>query len=172
MMHHKFWNKQIPTVLGLGFIIIGLSVTTFLTNKQTVFQSGAQESKQPQEVRITNITDNSFTVSYKTGGQISGYVNFGLSSALGQTAFDEKDVSQKLQNHTLHSIALKNLSPSTKYYFSIISGGDIYLNNNQDFEVTTAETIPGAPTTIEISGRTILPNAQASKRSNRLSNIG
>ena len=160
MMYHKFWNKEIPTMLGLGLIVIGLSVTTFLTGKQTFFQTGAQGNNLPQEVRITNITDSSFTVTYKTSSKASGYVNFGTSNSLGQTAFDEMDVSQKLQNHSIHSIALKNLNPLTKYYFTVISGGDTYLNNNQDFETITAATVP-ASTANEISGRIILPNASS-----------
>jgi len=47
-MYHKFWNKEIPTMLGLGLIVIGLSVTTFLTGKQTFFQTGAQGNNLPQ----------------------------------------------------------------------------------------------------------------------------
>jgi hypothetical protein len=161
MTGHGIWNKQIPTMLGLGLIIIGLSITTFLTSRQTFFQTNAESDMQPQKVRITNITDNAFTVSYETKSNVSGYVNFGINNSLGQTAFDEKDVSQKLQGHTIHSIALKNLSPLTKYYFSIISGGNTYLDNNQNFEAITAVAISDSSLTNVVSGKIILPNASA-----------
>lgn len=159
-MKRKLWDKKIPTVLGMVIIIIGLSITTFLTNKQTFFQTGAQENKQPQEVRITNITDGSFTVSYRTADPTSGYINYGISNSLEQTAFDEKDLSRKLQNHTIHSITLKNLSPQTKYYFSIISDGDTYLSNNKNFEVTTASSFSYSSSVDTMSGKIILPDAR------------
>jgi hypothetical protein len=161
MMHHGFWNKQIPTMLGLGLIIIGLSITTFLTNRQTISQTSAESNIQPQKVRITNITDNAFTVSYETDSNVSGYVNFGPNNSLGQTAFDEKDFSQKLQGHTIHSVTLKNLNPLTKYYFSIISDGNTYLNNNQNFETLTATAISDSSSESVISGKIILPNSNA-----------
>lgn len=162
-MTNKFLDKKIPTALGMTLIIMGLSITTLLTNRQTVFQIGAQVNTQPQEVRITNLSDTSFTITYTTISPTSGFVNYGLDKSLGQTSFDEKDAFKKLQNHTVHSIRLNSLSPSTKYYFSIKSGDETYLNNNQHFEVKTAPTFDISSLSDSISGKIILPDSSPPK---------
>jgi hypothetical protein len=162
-MKKAFWDKEIPSLLGLAIIVLGLSATIFLTNKQTFLQTNADANPTPQEVRITNITDNSLTVSYKTSDQASGFINYGTGTTLGQTAFDERDVLKKIQPHILHSITLKNLNPLTKYYFAIISNGNTYLNNNQNFEVTTASTISYSANKNNIVGKIILPDATPPK---------
>lgn len=162
-MANKLLDKRIPTVLGMILIIAGLSITTFLTNQQTIFQVGAQANTQPQEVRISNITDNSFTISYTTNTPTSGYVNYGQDNSLNQTSFDETASSQKLDNHTLHVFTLTNLSPKTKYYFVITSGQDKYLDNGKNFEVTTAPSLADSNMSEKISGKVILPNSNPPK---------
>ncbi len=162
-MNKSVLNKRIPTLLGLIIIIFGLSVTTLLTNKATFLQSNATENKQPQDVRITNISDNSFTVSYTTVSMESGFVKYGSTGSLDQTAFDDKDTTQKLQTHIVHSITLNNLNPDTKYYFSINSGGETYLDNNNNFEITTAANTFNATSNSPVSGRVMLANSNPPK---------
>jgi LPXTG-motif cell wall-anchored protein len=157
-MKFRFLDSRIPTLFGISIIVVGLSVTTLLVKTQTFTKISAQENNQPQEVRITNITDTSFSVSYKTVAKIEGTLNYGLNSSLGQTAFDENDSPQDLKSRIIHSISVKNLTPQTKYYFSIISGGETYLNNDQNFEVDTA---PALPTTENnrLEGKIINPDS-------------
>ena len=59
-MRLSFWNKKIPTILGMLIIVVGLSITTLLTGKTTLLETGAQGNNQPQDVRISNITNKSF----------------------------------------------------------------------------------------------------------------
>jgi hypothetical protein len=162
-MKHKFLDTKIPTLLGIFLIVIGLTLTTLLTGKETVFQTRAQVKNQPTDVRITNITNNSFTVSYKTSDPTNGSVNFGTSNSLGQAAYDQRDLPEKIQNLAIHSITVSGLSPATKNYFSIISGGETYLNNNQNFEVVTAPTISSSASNNTAIGKVILPDSTPPK---------
>jgi hypothetical protein len=79
-MKKTIWDKRIPTLLGILLIAIGIGLTSFLVNQGVVLTGHASPSTSPQNVRITNITDNSFTVSYNTDGDVIGSLNYGNRS--------------------------------------------------------------------------------------------
>jgi len=145
-MKNKFWNKKIPTLLGILFITVGVAVTTFLVNQGSLLKSNASATEQPQNVRITNVTDTSFSVSYETDSQVIGSLNYGKDSKLGQQALDDRDQQTgSLTAHSIHNITARDLESQTKYYFSITSGQNNYTNNDQLFEVTTGSTLSDSP---------------------------
>lgn len=162
-MKNSFWNKRIPTLLGLLILTLGVGLTTFLTNRETFFQIKAGSTQQPQNVRITNITDASFTVSYTTNEKTLGSINYGKDQNLGLSALDNRDKqSESIKNYQIHNIEVNNLMPQTKYYFTIISGQDTYLNNNQPFQVITGPTLNNASQgNTKIKGKLILPNGKS-----------
>jgi hypothetical protein len=157
-MRKKFWDKKIPTLLGLLIISIGLVVTTFLANQTSLFGINANPSKEPQNVRITNITDTSFSVSYITNDSVTGSIAYGLNTNVNQTALDDKDQqSGNVINHKIHNITLTKLSPKTTYYFNITSGDKSYGNNNVPFQITTGPTLSQNPSDQNpITGKVIL----------------
>lgn len=159
-MKKSIWDKRIPTLLGIFLIVIGIGVTSFLVEQGIIVVGHANPSNNPQNVRITNITDSSFTVSYNTDAQVIGSLNYGNSVALGQTGLDDRDQQTgNLTNHQVHSITVRNLSPSTKYYFSITSGQDKFLNNGANFEVVTGSPISSPPSDEKpILGKVVLPD--------------
>lgn len=136
-MKNTIWNKKIPTLLGLLIITAAIGITTLLVGQNTFFTGQASPTSNPIDLRITNVSDSSFTVSYSTASYILGSVNFGKDQKLGLTITDDKD-NNKLIEHKIHSFTINNLSPSTKYFFSIISGQDTFLNNNIPYEIITA----------------------------------
>ncbi len=153
-------DKRIPTLLGILIITVGVGVTTYLVNQGGLLKSNAGPSQQPQNVRITNITDSSFSVSYITADSVIGSLNYGKGTNLGQSALDDKDQqSGNYAGHKVHNITVRNLIPGTKYYFAIISAQQTYLNNSQDFEVTTGPPVSDSPPKQDpISGKIILPS--------------
>jgi hypothetical protein len=164
-MRKKFWNKRIPTLLGILLITIGIGITTFLVNQNLLLRSNASETEQPQNVRITNITDNSFSVSYETGTQVIGSLNYGKDNKLGQQALDDRDQQTgSLVSHTAHNITVRNLDPQTKYYFSITSGQNNYTNGEKLFEVSTGSKLSDSPPQQNpISGKITLIDGTAPK---------
>jgi len=162
-MKKNFWDKKIPTILGLLIISIGLGVTTFLVNQPSLFGIKANPSKQPQNVRITNITDTAFSVSYTTDDNVAGSIAYGTTSNISQTALDDKDQqSGNVQNHKIHNISLTNLSPETIYYFNIRSGDQVYKNNDTSFQVTTGPPLSKNPSDQKpIVGKVILLDGSA-----------
>ena len=90
-MKKTIWDKRIPTLLAMLLIVVGVGITSFLVNKGVIIVGRASPTTNPQNVRISNITDNSFTVSYNTDAQVIGSINYGKNLNLGQTALDDRD---------------------------------------------------------------------------------
>lgn len=161
-MRKTFWDKKIPTLLGLLIITIAIGITTVLVGQNTFFVQQASPTTNPQGLRITNISDSSFTVSYTTSGPFLGSLNFGKDQNLGQTASDDKDKGSVVE-HQIHSFTVKNLSPSTKYFFSVVSGQDTYLNNGVPYTVTTGPQIEEKGGSSFVVGKVVTPSGNSPK---------
>lgn len=146
-MRRDIWQKRIPSILGIVMIVLGLGVTSYLVKSGVLFITRASPDNTPKNVRITNVSDSSFSISYTTSKQVSGAVSFGtLPGNLTDTALDDRDQQGgNVGSYNLHHISLKNLKPSTVYYFSITSGKDTFLNNNLPFKQSTGIKILSSP---------------------------
>ena len=164
-MKNHFWDRRIPTFLGIIFLSIAIGITTFLVKQGGLFSITATPAHDPKDVRITNITDNSFTISYFTQDNTSGVINYGDSPSLGKSVLDDKDQqSANVSSHSLHNFTVNNLIPSTKYYFSIISGQDTYTNSSGPFEIITGQKINDLPfDQSSITGTVLLPTSDPPK---------
>src|SRR5579864_6175140 len=137
-MRKTIFDKRIPTLFALVLIGAGIGLLTLFVQNHQLLTGNATPSDIPTDIRITNISDTSFTVTYTTQASVIGSVLFGKDKSLGQTALDERDQkSGTLTEHTVHSIVLQNLEPNTSYFFSIRSGTSIYLNNGLPYQTTT-----------------------------------
>lgn len=146
-MKKTFWDKRIPTLLGMLLILLGVGLTSYLARQGTNFLGRAGPSETPENIRITNVSDNSFTVSYKTQASVLGSVSYGIDKSLGLgIVVDNRDQKEgSLNSYKVHYFTLRNLKSSTKYFFTIASGQNIFLNNNKPFEVTTGPLIQVPP---------------------------
>lgn len=158
-MRQTFWEKRIPTLLGLFIITLAIGVTSYLVGQNTFLTGHASPTTNPQNIRVTNISDTSVTVSYTTEGAVLGTLNFGKDTNLGQTVIDEKDKDQ-IKEHKIHSFLINNLSPTTRYFFSITSGQDSFLNNGVPYEVTTGPAISSAGNVGFIVGKVVAPDGK------------
>ncbi len=163
-MRKNIWSKRIPTLLGILFIAVGIGVTSYLTKTGVILTSKAGPSDTAQNIRISNITNKSFTVSFTTEAPVVGSINFGKNKNLGQTAFDDKDKKGDLGEYKIHYITVKNLDPYSDYYFSISSGSKEFLQNGEPF---TVKTSPISSSSFDndkiIKGRIIFPSEDNSK---------
>jgi len=166
----KLFNKKIPTILGIILILLGIFLTTFILKNQTTFKSKALNSQEPQNVKITNITDASFTVTYQTDAQATGSISYGDDKKLGESELEDVDKEKKsFSPKKIHSVSIKKLIPSTKYYLTVISGSSTFLNNGSPFEITTGPDISSASAKSDlasaqqniIKGKIVLPDGNA-----------
>lgn len=164
-MRNTFWNKRIPTLLGILLLVIGVAATSELTKNGVIFVSQASPAHTPENVRITNITDSSFAVSYTTAKAVPGFISFGKDQNPTTTATDDRSPSiDSGAAFSMHHITVKNVSPGTKYFFNITSGPDTFLNNEVLFEVSTAPTTESSSSNLSpINGKVITTGGQPPK---------
>lgn len=164
-MRNSIWDKKIPTLLGILLIAVGVVLTSSLVKQGIIFITKASPTNIPKNVKITNVTDSSFTVSYTTDDQVIGSVNFGEDTKLGQVTRDDRD--QKSGEFTLvklHNITIRNLKPKTNYFFTITSGENTFSNNDQPYQISTASLITENPNQQEpITGNVLLPDGSNAK---------
>ncbi len=89
-------------------------------------------------VKVTNVRDTSFTVSWSTDVIAPGWVNYGTSPVLGQTAYDDRGAKAIGQSH---HVTLYDLSPQTTYYFEVVSGATVGDNKGSCYQATTGPTL-------------------------------
>src|SRR3989344_1245925 len=138
-------NKRIPTILGLlvllGGIIAGVALIGTQAGGLTLFTKAGPTST-PRQIRITNISDTGFTVSWITDTSVSGYVRYGTeANSLNKNFGDDRDqISGSVGLYTTHHVTLKGLTANTKHFFKIGTGSQLYDENGKPFETTTART--------------------------------
>lgn len=134
--------KTIPTLLALILLAVTVFLGVFLIKRSQTFSLKANPQNTPREVKITNVSDTSFTVSWTTAASISGFLGFGETNQLGQSAEDDRDKGTGTkETYFSHYVTVQNLKASTKYYFKIYAGSLAFDNNGKPYEITTGPTI-------------------------------
>jgi len=152
-------KKSIPTLIGIILLVLGLIAGVFLVKNQAIFRLGATASLAPKDVRFSNLTDNSFTISWTTDKETSGFIKWGKEKEnLDKTELDE------IKNQSLtHSVTLRSLTPQTQYFARINSGGEEFDNNGLPWEATTAPTLQAPSTNLLISGQVLNSTGESAK---------
>lgn len=126
-------------------LIGGLIAAVFLVNQKTNLFSFASPLTIPQNISISNLSDNSFAISWVTPQKATiGFVNYGQSDSLGNTVIDDRDRSAPSPRFT-HHVTINNLSPATAYYYKISSAGDTFGDREKAFIQTTAPIVNTTP---------------------------
>lgn len=157
-MRRSLFDKRIPTLLALLLLVGGIGVASYVANTSLQLTTQASPDEKPQNIRITNISDTTFTLTYTTTKSVLGTISYGTSKPT-QTALDNRDEKTGTpKQYTTHSITVTGLKPETNYVFSILSGGSIFqdadkpfitktgpkINKKQDQESTITGTILGS----------------------------
>jgi len=87
------------------------------------------------DIRVTNVGNLSFTVSWITNVDTTGQINYGTSpDTLSSTAYDDR--GQATEDDT-HYVTISGLNASTPYYFDVISAETTDDNSGTHYEITT-----------------------------------
>jgi len=149
-------SRQIPTLIGLLILILGIVTSVFLINKSTRWFTRASPETTPKQVKFTNIADKSFSVSWITDEATSGFIKYGATTKLDQVARDDRDEQAgQTGNFITHHVTLQNLNPATTYQFQIGSGGASYDNNGQNYQMVTAPTPTTPPPPSDVAYGTV-----------------
>jgi len=151
-----FKEKKLPTILGIIILIIGLAAGVFLvTQGQTIFLRASPEVT-PNQIKVTNISDNSLTISWTTQRETSGFVRYGETSSLAITLADDRDqVTGETGSFTTHYVTLINLKPDTDYYYKIGSGGRTFPTQGEPYEAKSAPVAQGLLPPSDVASGTV-----------------
>lgn len=167
-------NLRFPTIIGLVVLVIGLIVGIVVFDQGTgLFLPRASEETTPQNVKITNVTERSFSVSFSTQAATSAFVKIDSFRSGGQIkniniqASDDRDqLKGTIDNYLLHHVTLTGLDANTEYFFLIgTDKGALYDNNNEKFLVKTAKQATNPPNAKTIYGSVTNPDGTPAKGS-------
>ena len=135
-------TRRFPTIVGLFLLIFAIAGGAWFLHSRQV---ATNPEFAPQKVRISNIADNKFSISWVTTGKTTGEVVYGkVGDAIATVAHDERDGSNSSQYMT-HQVTIAGLQPTTQYAFRLVSNGSRYDNNGSPYTVTTGSTIATTP---------------------------
>lgn len=140
--------KKIPTIIALIILALGAAAGVFSISSKKIFKLGASPDTTPKNVRVTNITDSSFTVSWTTAKETASFLKWGTSQSVQDTIATDEIAKQGF----LHSTNVSGLTASEIYYFTIFSGENEYDNNGNPWQANTGPQISGTSSELTISG--------------------
>lgn len=159
----NLFARKIPTLLGLLLLVGVVAGIIYYFQGQ---KKAVSEDVVPQKVRITNVADNKFAVSWVTTRSTRGAVVYGaVGEKLNLRAHDERDSGQTTTAHQTHHVVVEGLQPNTQYAFRIVSGEQesLFDNNGSPYTVTTGPVIAGTPVSKNLYGAVELPSKQTAE---------
>lgn len=147
-------TKKFPTIIGL-LILVGAVVAGWYY--LTKMKPSIPAEIQPNKVRITNVADNKFTVSWITPSSVPGEIEYGkVGEKLTTRVADDRDtLSEGAKAYITHHITVSELQPNTQYAFRIVSGENKvrFDKNGSPYTVTTGPLISETPTAESFYGQ-------------------
>jgi hypothetical protein len=123
-------KARIPTLIAIFVLFAATASVVFTISQANLLKSSADTIYTPQDIKITNITDNSFTVTWITKTPSIGFIEFWSP---GSTT-NKSDITPNSQTHL---ITINNLSPGSPTLFQINSGGNTFTNSGSPWSVQT-----------------------------------
>lgn len=116
---------KIPTILGLGIILVGIITGVFLTLQEQIFTSKASVTLSPQNITLANVSDTEVSISWQTSSPVTSFTTYGKDNPGEQTVLDDRDTNPPAggpTSYSVHYVTIKNLLPKTTYQYKIVSG--------------------------------------------------
>ncbi|KKQ50564.1 MAG: hypothetical protein US95_C0025G0003 [Candidatus Woesebacteria bacterium GW2011_GWB1_38_5] len=125
-MQRRSLKKTVPTLVGVIILLFGLASGVVLLNARQIFRLGAVDISTPKNVRVSNITDSSFCISFLTAKEVRPFVK------VGGDKFFISDIQTIRANEksNIHYFTINGLLPEREYFFTINSDGVDYFKDN------------------------------------------
>ncbi|QQS39007.1 hypothetical protein IPM62_00095 [Candidatus Woesebacteria bacterium] len=142
-------NNRIPTLLGILSVTIGVIAGVLLVENRQATKLYAALDATPKNVRVTNVSNDTMTISWTTLKQTSGLLVWGKK----RESLDE--ISGSSEKTYTHSYTLSKLEANSDYYFLINSDGTSFDNNGIPWQAKTGPKLARSPHSFTISGSVI-----------------
>lgn len=129
-------NLKLPTFLGLIILVFGVVTGVMLINSKQVFKIGASIETTPKNIRVSNITNSSITVSWTTDKETTGFVKWGKTiNSTSKVALEEGSAKS-----LVHSVSILGIDANSQIYFKINSESEDYDNDGIGWNAKTLES--------------------------------
>ena len=153
-------NLKLPTILGIIVLVFGVVAGVFLINSRQVFKIGANVAAVPKNVRVSNITNDSITVTWTTDIASKGFVKWGKSElSLGKVALEDES-----EANIVHSTNIVGIETGSSIYFKINSGGKDYDNQGIAWQAETLSNKVNSNSNQIASGTILNPDGSTPAR--------
>lgn len=136
-------KKDFSSLLLTGFLLLSLAALVIAIGQRQLLFGRADVGTFPQRIKITNLSENSFSVSWVTDKAVKATVQYQLTDQTPKIAFPPDQSSQQT-----HHVTVTNLLPATEYSFYLLSGGETFDNQGEPFRVITCsltQEVPSVP---------------------------
>lgn len=116
-------ERKMPTIVGIFLILVTLYVGNLIINRRTETTSKANGSCDPISLQVTNITNNSATISFTT-----------LSDCLSAISLENRTIENTKGKNKIHYFIIESLEESKAYTFNVISDGKNYSLDSFNFK--------------------------------------
>ena len=128
-------KAKIPSILGILILAGGLAGAVWGIGKiQNIKSQAATSGPVPQSLRVTNIKDTSFSISWITETPTTTFVEYeGPDKVTYQTPIGASSIT--------HYFSIQNLKPNSTYSFRINMDGNFYDNAGIPWTEKTSDTL-------------------------------
>ena len=120
-------TKTIPSLLGLVLLLLVMTAGVFITSRPINLLTKASQSCLPVNVQITNLTYDSFDISFITSKKCQ------VTCVVNDQVY--QDARKGLDNSITHYFQIKSLQPGTTYQYKFLAEGSQY--DHQSYQITT-----------------------------------
>lgn len=135
----------LPTIVGLLITIGGLISGIWLVGNQLRQSASASVEEEPKMVKVSNVDDQSFTVSWVTDKALPGFIQYS-AGGINQVVSDQRDQQNgEIGSYFTHYVEVNGLAPETTYEYKIGSGKNIYGAGDLAYKITTGPSLVNPP---------------------------
>jgi len=124
-------KRKIFLITGALILFISVPTAIFILKQPTIFKLGAQVQNKPENVQVSNITEQGATITWITQKAIQSLVSYGLSP--NNLTLIQPEAAPAIN----HQINLTSLLPGSNYFFVIKAEDKTFNNNGQPYTFTT-----------------------------------
>ena len=151
-------KRRLPYVFLVMIFFVVSAVIFFITQDSSPTRASRKKLLNHE---IVNMSPGQIGIFWETDQPDEGFVIYGTEEGkLPNIVLDERDIRSSRQKRKYHLVIIKNIEPSTKYFYNIISDNEVLKKDTgEDF---TVESLPtGFPVTniAPIYGKMVLDNA-------------
>ncbi len=146
---------KLPTILGVLILLAGVITGVFLINSKQIFKLSADIDATPKNVRLTNITDSSFTVTWTTDIESNGFIKWGK----GEFSLSKVALEEGTDKSFVHSVNVMGADSNSNVLFKISFNGKDYDNEGIPWQTKTLSVKSSSGTSLIASGTILKSDA-------------